>query len=297
MISGKRFNPFGMFNIIGIPKAIARNTSLTSSAKILWGVLNSHCGEDGLVYPSRDVLAVEMGMSVATVKLCIKELVEMGLIEVIPPTGDERLRHLNNKYAFIWQEWMEESTKVAIPANPADGQPASRPCGQPASRPSKQSICKQTLSDPALAGNPTTSGKDAGGGIPPWATNMANLLATSYVGVRKLPKPNIRVWAEYIHKCHTLDKFTPGEVKEMMRWYCSQLPLHYREKYFPVVECGKVFREKWGKMAGFRERLKNAENEVTDNGNGSGDGESKLPGGGGRRIEVPFDPGATYEED
>lgn len=134
MVTGQPFNPFGFFQNVLIPKAIAQRKELSASAKLLYGVLNSHCGKDGKVYPSQATLAEEIGVEEKSIQRTIQNLADVGLIRIVHPTGSDRLLHKHNQYVFLWHEWLEESSQMTTESSesahpPSMGGPAPAPTG------------------------------------------------------------------------------------------------------------------------------------------------------------------------
>ena len=119
-MNNDRFNPYGIFKGIWIPSCIVRNPNLTASAKLVYGQLCFHSGKDGKCYPSQQTLANELGLSDRQIRAVITELENQGFIESESPTGEDRLKHLNNNYYFLWHpsfdetESTSEGTKVPV---------------------------------------------------------------------------------------------------------------------------------------------------------------------------------------
>lgn len=116
---GQPFNPYGLFRNISIPRGIAHRTDLSPLAKLLYGALNAHCGQDGNVYPSQKLLGEELGYAEKTIQKGLKELSDMGLIRIVNPTGKDRLLHRRNHYVFLWDGSLDESCKMESP-DPSD---------------------------------------------------------------------------------------------------------------------------------------------------------------------------------
>ena len=57
-----------------IPLEVLRDKKLTSSAKVLYGILLAHAGSTGSTDVSEKELTVELGMSTATIERAMREL-------------------------------------------------------------------------------------------------------------------------------------------------------------------------------------------------------------------------------
>ena len=64
-----------------IPTEVMLNKEISSTTKILYGIIGSLCNEKGYCWQSNDYLGELLGITSTRVSLIIKELVEIGLIE------------------------------------------------------------------------------------------------------------------------------------------------------------------------------------------------------------------------
>jgi len=64
-----------------IPTEVMLNKEISSTTKILYGIIGSLCNEKGYCWASNDYLGELLGITSTRVSLIIKELVEIGLIE------------------------------------------------------------------------------------------------------------------------------------------------------------------------------------------------------------------------
>lgn len=116
---GESYNPKGLFTGIFIPESMARlpYDVLSPGAKLCFGRLCWHIGKDGECFPSREVLAEEIGVSVSSVRDYLRELESQKFIR--------RIRggpHAND-YDFPWHEVLETSIKRKRDVK-SDGQPS-----------------------------------------------------------------------------------------------------------------------------------------------------------------------------
>jgi DNA-binding transcriptional MocR family regulator len=123
-----RINPYKLFVGAFIPNWLMVRPELTSSAKLVYSRLAQFAGENGKAFPRRETLAVELGLSLGMVKLCLNELRRHGLIET-----KQRGLGQSNEYYFMSHEWMGLDVADGQPASQRSGQPASHQVVQPAS--------------------------------------------------------------------------------------------------------------------------------------------------------------------
>lgn len=123
---GQQFNPYHMFVGSFIPNCIMKSKELTHADKLVWARLAQYAGKDGECYPKQAQIAEEVGASISTVKLSIKNLVDLELIEVIKPEGKDKLNHVHDKYIFIWNP-LYESNILPTAENRLSGRPEIGP--------------------------------------------------------------------------------------------------------------------------------------------------------------------------
>lgn len=109
---GEPFNPYKMFVGSFIPNCIMRCRQLSPIDKLVWARLTQYAGESGICYPSQTLLAEEIGVGSASIKRSIRILVDMKLLKVRKPTGQERLLHTHNKYFFLWNDIFEDGIRM-----------------------------------------------------------------------------------------------------------------------------------------------------------------------------------------
>jgi hypothetical protein len=109
---GDIFNPNRIFDGVKIPYAISRNNNLSPSAKLCYGQLCRYTDDSGVCNPSQSVLAEDLGISERQIRNIIKELEDNKFIVIKPPTGEERLIHINNQYIFPWHPTFEQESKT-----------------------------------------------------------------------------------------------------------------------------------------------------------------------------------------
>lgn len=121
MASKEYFNPYRMSYGVFIPNYIMDAEDLSSTEKILYGLLVSYAGKNGICYPSHEELSNKMNLSVRHVGDAIRGLEKKDYIEAIRPTGKQRLMHFRNNYRFILKpEFAEYMDKDALIANIVD---------------------------------------------------------------------------------------------------------------------------------------------------------------------------------
>jgi len=107
MKKGEEFCPKNKFRICVVPDPIIRYKNLSWGAKILYGVLAKHAGDDTSCFPKQKTLAKYMNTSLRSIQYYIYELEKNEFIRKELPTGQDRLKHKSVKYYFIWHEWYD----------------------------------------------------------------------------------------------------------------------------------------------------------------------------------------------
>lgn len=104
-----RIDTYKMFYGILIPIGIVNLpvSQLSQGAKLLYGRLCLYAGKDGKTYPSRELLAFEVGCSTRQVDNYVTELKEFGLIDV-KRNGCGK----NNNYYFLHHDCLNESYRL-----------------------------------------------------------------------------------------------------------------------------------------------------------------------------------------
>lgn len=85
-----------------VPNSLMRARDLSHGAKLCFGRLCQHAGEDGKCSPSYATLGKNLGVSRQSAMKYVKELVDYGLIKIKHNTGD------TNNFIFIWHEIFTE---------------------------------------------------------------------------------------------------------------------------------------------------------------------------------------------
>jgi hypothetical protein len=97
----RRINPYKSFVGSFIPNSLLRETSITPGAKLVWARLAQYAGESGHCYPSQKKLAEELGCNKKTLSKYILELVHNEFIEVVKPTGRDKISGRSSRYYFL----------------------------------------------------------------------------------------------------------------------------------------------------------------------------------------------------
>lgn len=80
-----------------IPRWLLYSADITANAKLVYVVIQSHVDDRGTAYPSRETIAAEAGLSVATVKRAVRELQQIGVVAAVP-RRDRAGRQASNLY-------------------------------------------------------------------------------------------------------------------------------------------------------------------------------------------------------
>jgi len=135
---GERFVPYKIFKGIFIPNALVAYPHISSTAKILWGKLSQHAGEDGLCFPSHKKLAEKIGVSKGQVARVLRELVKQGFIAREAPSLAEKGKHQTTRYFFLWHQCFENSRPSSKNGSRPSSKNGSRPSSKNGSRPSSK---------------------------------------------------------------------------------------------------------------------------------------------------------------
>ena len=106
-VNGKPvYNPWNEDYGIKIPGWLVRYKEVSFGAKVTYGRLVQYAGKNGVAYPYVQTLATEIGAERRTVERYLKELRELGVLEVQSgkATGNR------NRYFFVDHEWKTESS-------------------------------------------------------------------------------------------------------------------------------------------------------------------------------------------
>lgn len=101
---GEEYNTYKVHVGIFIDNGLLRFKGISTGAKVCLGMLRQHAGVDGKCFPSQEILATELGVSQREIIRQLKELEDGGFIIRIKPSGEEKLKHFNNNYKFLWHE-------------------------------------------------------------------------------------------------------------------------------------------------------------------------------------------------
>lgn len=122
MSLSRYIDPFRLFTGAFVPNWLACRKEVSPGAKLAYARLCQYSGRDGdgVARPPQEELADELGVSARTAWDYLKELAELGLIEI------ERVGlGKPNLYKFLWHEWMERFRSSAKSANQDSQNPAS----------------------------------------------------------------------------------------------------------------------------------------------------------------------------
>jgi|GEM_PF-6484208 len=108
---GAPFDPRPLFRSLSIPEGLARSREISPGAKLLYGALVKRAGTNGYCWPSKRILADDLGLSERQIQRYIGELEQHELIarRVRYSQGHQR----SNAYHFLW------SSALLTPASEA----------------------------------------------------------------------------------------------------------------------------------------------------------------------------------
>jgi hypothetical protein len=139
---GEAFNPFNLFDGALIPTEVLRYSEITPSEKLVFGRLLQFAGARGYAWPSLEVLAAEVSLSVVQARRCVSALETKGLIRRVARSGR------SNEFEFLWhpiyeQEHQPQSSVIAPPQSSMIAPPRSQmidPPGSPKIGPGRSSM-------------------------------------------------------------------------------------------------------------------------------------------------------------
>lgn len=248
MKAGERFIPNGIFTGVFIADCIMKNSELSAIDKLVWAQLNKYSGSNGVCFPKQETIAENIGVSIRSVKSSIQNLVDLNFIAVESPTGINRVKHMHNKYYFVWSDSYEESIKykscTSASANPAPLRSANHaPANNEVIKENhiKPSLCKEALHSEKKTFEPR---------FIPSAEKLAKIITTKKN--IKITPSKINNWSLHLHKLHTLDGVSIRDIDKALNWYSE----HINDKYCPHIESGQTFREKYIKLQSAIDRSK-----------------------------------------
>lgn len=100
---GQTFIPFNTFIGGFLPEPIMETNILTGTEKVCWVKLSQFAGRDGFCYPSLNVLAKSIGISVRQVNRVVKGLVDKKFIRREAPSRFDMIQgRTTTRYYFLW---------------------------------------------------------------------------------------------------------------------------------------------------------------------------------------------------
>jgi hypothetical protein len=120
-----------------IPNWLLRDKNIPKNVKMMFLILSSHAGPDGIAFPSQETIAELMGCSKDTVKRTLKAMVDLNLIVVmVVKTSTGRRNHY----------------RLMIDALGGVGAPVTPPVGAPEGQEEEPVEQDKTLSSPGVTG-------------------------------------------------------------------------------------------------------------------------------------------------
>ena len=111
---GQKFNPYKIFTGSFIPNILMKYRGLSGGAKLVWARLAQFSGEKGVCFPAIDTIADEVGIEKRQCIRYLSELEKFNFIEIIRPEGENKLKHLTNKYYFLWHDIFNDTSGGVI---------------------------------------------------------------------------------------------------------------------------------------------------------------------------------------
>ena len=99
---GETFNPFNLFDGAFIPTEVLRYPDITPSEKLVFARLLQFAGAKGHAWPSLELLADEVSLSVVQARRCVRALETKKLIRRVARSGR------SNEFEFLWHPIYEQ---------------------------------------------------------------------------------------------------------------------------------------------------------------------------------------------
>ena len=240
------FNPKELFIGTFIPNALLRCPELSSSAKVVYGLLVRHTNKDGACYPKQETIAEECGLTPRRINGIIHQLEAFELIKTQAPTGLNRLKHFHNRYVFLWHPVFNfhrsdttspdrtlvsgrSNTSYYIDISPGQSQAVR---GERDLKPKKKKE------------------------HPRWM-KLAGKLHNAISSVHKVNYTSkLHSWAKSFQLLHTRDKIAILRIRHALDWYCKAF--RQQDPYLPVANSGESFRKKFLNIEAAMRRAQNS---------------------------------------
>lgn len=222
MSERKRINPHRLFIGAFVPNWLMVRTEISPGAKLCYGRLCQHAGEDGQCFPSQETLAEELAVSPDSVNRYIKELVKHELIEAV-----RRGHTHSNFYYFLDHEWIHESPSCTRklrdhePAEMPNHEAVNLPVHEPAKMPPiRESEEKNHNKTPAASSKEAQEDSKISEDARKLTFELINFM------VRENPKakypqkgtPERKKWELEADRLLRLDEHSKQEASEVLAW-------------------------------------------------------------------------------
>ena len=140
--AGEPFQPCLLRDGAVIPEAILKDPTLSTSARIIWGMLAAYQGKNSECSPLEETLAVDLGVKVRQLQSYLKELAnytrgdppEAFPLLAVKRVWVEKDHKTRNCYSLLWQPLLEmdlqQATKRAHLANGGNAQSVAHRSGE-----------------------------------------------------------------------------------------------------------------------------------------------------------------------
>ncbi len=238
-----------------IPRGLLRKTDLTPIDKLVYVGLVDY-SDGGKSWPKQITLAGLLGLQRRTIQRSLNRLEETGWIAREKSTGRAKWGHVCDRYRFPIKPLLNIA-KCALEGD--NGTPPSR-------RPRCASLGITNLNNNELKSDP--AGSDGSTGVSPtvWR-RFAERLAKAISNVHKINHTSqLSTWAKPFELLHRINGASIKRIDKGLAWYSAQLPLHYHDRFFLVIDSAKAFREKFNKLEVAMYKEQHPEREYDDDG-------------------------------
>lgn len=118
---GETFAPYNIFIGTFIPDGILNIKEIPITAKVVYGLLLRYSYKKNSCYPKQQTLADKIGITRNQINTHLNTLEKNKLILRVLPSGEEKLKHFNTRYYFLWHECFNDDVGCIAGNTPGGG--------------------------------------------------------------------------------------------------------------------------------------------------------------------------------
>ena len=245
---------------------------ITPTEMAVYLVVNAYQQRGRVCYLTNESLGSRTGLSERQARACLEKLENVNLIERSTEIVDGRLLRI---IRVLPDTGMGFPAKTAPAPRQATATPPAVNRHPPGGKPPPPSpTIPDRYKDKSNTAAPLRGPRRTPSAIPEWALHVADLLASAIGRVHGVNQSAHRFkWGAAIAKLHTEDKVEQGRIRDTMRWYTEQLKERHSEPFFPQINNGLQFRDRFPRLCALRK----AEAADAEESGGDGTGDSSAP--------------------